>query len=405
MEQAKQRIADYTYELPDERIAKYPLEERDSSKLLVYKEGVIEEDVYRNIASHLPAGTLLVFNQTKVVHARLLFKKATGGIIEVFCLEPGDGYPDIQSAMLQKGQVQWKCMIGGASKWKNGIALHIEHTRPAFVLSASIIEKAGGNYLLKLKWDDESLSFAEILHYAGKVPLPPYMHREAEINDEERYQTIFAKEEGSVAAPTAALHFTARVFNSLEERGIDTGFVTLHVGAGTFKPVKSETMLEHDMHAEWIEVNVACLEQIILHLEKGIVPVGTTSLRTLESLYWIGLKMLNNIEMDISGIAVSQWEPYELKANAETRAALQAIINYLHEQKLQKLVTRTQILIAPGYNFKLVKGLITNFHQPQSTLLLLVAALIGDEWRSVYEYGLSHDYRFLSYGDGCLLWA
>ncbi len=297
MEPAKQRIADYTYELADERIAKYPLEERDSSKLLIYRDGVIGEDIYRNIATHLPAGTLLVFNQTKVVHARLLFKKTTGGIIEVFCLEPGDQYLDIQGAMLQKGKVQWKCMIGGASKWKNGIELHIAHTGPDFVLSASIIERAGGNYLLQLKWDDESLSFAEILHYAGKVPLPPYLHREAERSDEERYQTIFAKEEGSVAAPTAGLHFTERVLNSLEEKRIDTGFVTLHVGAGTFKPVKSETMLEHDMHAEWIEVNVVCLEQIIQHLDKGIVPVGTTSLRTLESLYWIGLKMLNRVKI------------------------------------------------------------------------------------------------------------
>jgi S-adenosylmethionine:tRNA ribosyltransferase-isomerase len=398
------RIEDYTYELPDERITKYPFEERDASKLLIYNKGLFEEDNYRNVANYIQAETLLVFNQTKVVHARLLFKKATGGVIEVFCLEPGDQYPDIHTAMLQKRKVQWKCMIGGASKWKHGAVLQLEHREPDFTLSASIIDRTSSTYILELQWDKVDLSFAEILHYAGAVPLPPYLHREVEKSDEERYQTIFAKEEGSVAAPTAGLHFTESVLNSLQQKGVDTCFVTLHVGAGTFKPVKSETMEEHEMHAEWMEMSIDTLEKIIRHLDKGIVAVGTTSLRTLESLYWIGLKILNKLEIDLAGIAVSQWEPYEINANAKPKVALEAIADYLRQNKQQRIVTRTQILIAPGYDFKMIKGLITNFHQPQSTLLLLVAALVGDAWKNVYNYALEHEYRFLSYGDGCLLW-
>lgn len=398
------KIQDYTYELPDDRIAKYPLEVRDASKLLIYKNSNIEEDIYRNIAQHIPAETLLVFNQTKVVHARLLFKKPTGGIIEVFCLEPHEQYTDVHTAMLQKGKVWWNCMIGGASKWKHGMVLQLSHDDPAFVLSAHIVERETGAYVLELSWDKEDLTFAEILHYAGKVPLPPYLHRDAEQSDEERYQTIFAKEEGSVAAPTAGLHFTEQVLGSLKVKNIDTAFVTLHVGAGTFKPVKSETMQQHEMHAEWLEVDIATLQTLIAHLQKGIVAVGTTSARTLESLYWIGAKMHTGKPVDLHGIAVTQWEPYEPDIAITTEQALQAIINWLQATGQKKLVTRTQIIIAPGYKFKLIKGLVTNFHQPQSTLLLLVSALIGSNWRKVYEYALQHSYRFLSYGDGCLLW-
>lgn len=398
------KIQDYTYELPDERVAKYPLEQRDASKLLIYKEGSIEEDVYRNIATHIPAETLLVFNQTKVVHARLLFKKPTGGVIEVFCLEPHEKYADVHTAMLQKGSVWWKCMIGGASKWKHGMVLQLSHESPGFILSAHIVERETGAYVLELSWHNENLTFAEILHYAGKVPLPPYLHRDAEQSDEERYQTIFAKEEGSVAAPTAGLHFTEKVLDSLEEKNIDTAFVTLHVGAGTFKPVKSDTMQEHEMHAEWLEVDIPTLQKLIAHLQKSIVAVGTTSARTLESLYWIGAKMHNGKSLDLHGIAVTQWEPYESNHLTTTEQALQAIIDWLKVNGYKKLVTRTQIIIAPGYEFKLIKGLVTNFHQPQSTLLLLVAALIGNDWRTIYNYALQHSYRFLSYGDGCLLW-
>ncbi len=396
------RIEDFTYELPDEKIAKYPLEVRDASKLLVYKGGVISEDKYAHIAQHIPEDSLLVFNQTKVVHARLLFKKPTGGVIEVFCLEPHEQYGDIQTAMLQKNTVLWKCMVGGASKWKPGMVLTIEHQSPDFTLSATIAERTSDAFIIEMKWDTP-LSFAEVLHYTGKVPLPPYLHREAEASDETRYQTIFAKEEGSVAAPTAALHFTEGVLQSLKEKHIDTALVTLHVGAGTFKPVKAETMQEHDMHAEWIEVDATAIQIIKDRLETGIIAVGTTSMRTLESLYWIGAKILQGIYPEHSGIAVAQWDPYEFETGATTAEARQAIIDWLQQNGQEKLVTRTQILIAPGYDCKIVRGLVTNFHQPQSTLLLLVSALIGSEWRSLYNYALGHDFRFLSYGDGCLL--
>jgi S-adenosylmethionine:tRNA ribosyltransferase-isomerase len=396
------RIQDFTYQLPADRIAKYPLEERDASKLLIYKTGNIQEDIYRHITAHIPTGSLLVFNQTKVVHARLLFKKETGGIIEIFCLEPHEQYTDVHAAMQQKGKVLWNCMIGGASKWKHGTILTLQHERPDFALTAKITDRNVGNYAVELEWNND-FSFAEILHYAGQVPLPPYLHREVEASDETRYQTIFAKTEGSVAAPTAGLHFTQQVLDSLRQEGIDIAYVTLHVGAGTFKPVKSETMDAHDMHAEWIDIDIQSIQSIITHLDKGIKAVGTTSARTLESLYWIGCKFLQKRPVDLSGIAIHQWDPYELNTHIDAGVALKAVISYMEVHNMMRLVTRTQILIAPGYDFKVIKGLVTNFHQPQSTLLLLIAAFIGDNWRKLYDYALAHDYRFLSYGDGCLL--
>lgn len=395
------RIEDYTYRLPDERIARYPLQERDASKLLVYNKGALSEDTYRNIASHIPPGSLVVFNRTKVVQARLVFKKETGGLIEVFCLEPHSQYGDVQTAMLQTRRVLWNCIIGGASKWKHGLVLEQKHE--GFTLKASIADRGEGYFTIELVWDAD-LSFAEVLHVAGKVPLPPYLHRDAEPSDEERYQTIYAKEKGSVAAPTAGLHFTDRIMDSLQQKGVDTVFVNLHVGAGTFMPVKSETMQGHIMHAEWIHVDVDTIHTLINHLDKGIVAVGTTTMRTLESLYWIGARLLNHIVPDFSGYAVHQWDPYEMETTADARKALTALADYLLQNKHAALVTKTQILIAPGYTNRVVKGLVTNFHQPQSTLLLLVASMLGDDWRSLYTYALEHDYRFLSYGDGCLLW-
>lgn len=399
------RIEDYSYELPDERIAKYPLAERDASKLLIYKEGNIAEDTYRNIAGHIPGDAMLVFNQTRVVHARLLFKKPTGGVIEIFCLEPHSRYADIQTAMLQKESVWWNCLVGGAAKWKHGALLTIDIAEPAFTLTAAIVAQEAGTFTIELSWDGD-MSFAEVLHHAGKVPLPPYLHREAEAGDEERYQTIYAKEKGSVAAPTAGLHFTERVMDSLQQKRIDAAFVTLHVGAGTFKPVKSETIAGHDMHAEWIDVEVSVIQQLVNQLEnnKSIVAVGTTSARTLESLYWIGVKLLNHSVPDFNGIAVTQWEPYELPADIVPAHALQAIVDFLLQSHDTRLVTRTQIMIAPGYHLKIINGLITNFHQPQSTLLLLIAAVIGDNWKRVYSHAMQNGFRFLSYGDGCLLW-
>jgi S-adenosylmethionine:tRNA ribosyltransferase-isomerase len=344
----------------------------------------------------------MVFNQTKVVHARLLFRKPSGSIIEIFCLAPHHQYADIQTAMLQKKQVLWECMIGGASKWKHGLVLELQV--PEFKLTARITARTEASYIISLEWDNDQLTFSEVLQQAGKMPLPPYLHREAEYADEERYQTIFGKEEGSVAAPTAGLHFTDQVLDSLSNKNIEKTFVTLHVGAGTFKPVKSETMQDHTMHEEWIDVSKKTIEQLIKCSEKDIIAVGTTSLRTLESLYWIGNKLAQGLKFDLHGIAVRQWEPYETESAMTFTESLQAIAVYMQQNNLVRLITKTQILIAPGYKFRTANGLVTNFHQPHSTLLLLVAAFIGEDWRKVYDYALNNNFRFLSYGDGCLLW-
>lgn len=398
-------IQDYTYSLPEERIAKYPLAERGSSKLLIYKEGGVSEDVYSNISSHIPGNSLLVFNNTKVVEARLLFQKPTGGVIEVFCLEPHDQYPDITTAMLQRQKVWWYCLVGGASKWKPGQVLQkeIKTAEQTIILQANYIEKKSGSFIIELSWAPASLSFAEVLHHAGAIPLPPYIKRNAEESDKERYQTVYAAADGSVAAPTAGLHFTEKIFEKLNEKKVKTDFVTLHVGAGTFKPVKSETMLDHDMHAEWIDVSKATIENILKNFGNNIVAVGTTSLRTIESLYWIGVKIKAGKWQTSAGL--SQWEAYELaEKNITAKDALTSLLGWMNENQSQRLVTKTQILIAPGYEFKIAKGLITNFHQPQSTLLLLVAAFIGDDWKKVYTHALQNNFRFLSYGDGSLLW-
>lgn len=395
-------IHDYSYDLPNERIAKYPLKERDQSKLLIYKQGNISEDVYLNLDAHLAEHSFLVFNQTKVVEARLLFQKPTGGVIEIFCLEPDEQYPDITTAMLQKEKVWWKCMIGGASKWKHGMVL----LKPVedIIIEASIIDRNSEAFIVELKWNDVNLSFAEVLHKAGAIPLPPYLHRDADASDKERYQTIYAKEEGSVAAPTAGLHFTKRLFKKLKQKNIISSFVTLHVGAGTFKPVKAEKMEDHEMHAEFIDVELSFIEQLISNIDKPIIAVGTTSLRTIESLYWIGVKIRNK-ELGIGSkdVFVQQWDAYEMKTQLSSREALQALADWMREQEMQRLITKTQIIIAPGYDLKIAKGLITNFHQPQSTLLLLVAAIVGEDWRNIYNYALDNDFRFLSYGDGSLI--
>lgn len=400
------RIEDYTYDLPEERIARYPLAQRDASRLLVLKENGPEERLFSDLHGELPAGMLLVYNQTRVVHARLLFRKPTGGTIEVFCLEPDERYADVQTAMLQKGEVYWKCLVGGAAKWKQGMVLEMQHPGSALLLTAAITERQPGSFTILLRWNDATQSFAEVLQQLGRVPLPPYLHREAEAGDGSRYQTIFAKDEGSVAAPTAALHFTDTVLDKLKEKGIGTGHVTLHVGAGTFRPVKSPTMEEHDMHAEWIEVEAPLVRQLLEHLHIGIVAVGTTSMRTLESLYWIGRRLFLGQELPAQGVAVEQWEPYDAEGPDVTTAdSLKALLQYMEALPGARLVARTRIIIAPGYIPKVVRALITNFHQPQSTLLLLVAALIGDDWRNVYAYAMEHGFRFLSYGDSSLLWS
>ncbi len=396
-------ILDYTYELPNERIAKYPLKERDQSNLLVYKDGNIEEDKYINLDTHLPENSFLIFNNTKVVEARLLFKKPTGGVIEVFCLEPHEQYADITTAMLTKEKVWWKCMVGGAGKWKHGMIL--QKQVDDITLEATIVERSPETFTIELKWNKPDLSFAEVLHKAGAIPLPPYLHRDVEEADKERYQTVYAKEEGSVAAPTAGLHFSDRLFEKLKAKNITSSFVTLHVGAGTFKPVKADKMKDHEMHAEFIDVDLGFIQQLLNNLDNPVVAVGTTSFRTIESLYWIGVKIRNKKwEIRNEEVAVQQWDPYEITTDISPKEALQALADWMKQQQMQRLITKTQIIIAPGYELKVAKGLITNFHQPQSTLLLLVAAVIGKTWRTIYDHAMQHDFRFLSYGDGSLLW-
>jgi S-adenosylmethionine:tRNA ribosyltransferase-isomerase len=364
-------IADFTYDLPAERVAKYPLAERDNSKLLVYESGKIKESIYRYVDEFLPADTLLIFNNTKVIEARLIFQKTTGANIEVFCLEPHEQYVDITSAMLQKGRVLYKCLIGGASKWKHGMILQkeVETNGEKIVLNAAIVDRRIDCFVVELTWRPE-VSLAEMLHAAGFIPLPPYLHREVEESDKNRYQTIYAKEDGSVAAPTAGLHFTDAVFEKLKAKNIKTEFVTLHVGAGTFKPVKTARIDEHEMHAEFIDVTIDAIENLLKYAKKTIVAVGTTSLRTIETLYWMGLKALQNADASLEEISIHQWDPYE-QNNQEvtTEEALSALWLWMDKKGLARLITKTQILIAPGYKPKIAKGIITNFHQPQSTAI------------------------------------
>jgi S-adenosylmethionine:tRNA ribosyltransferase-isomerase len=401
-------ISGYTYTLPEDHIAKFPLAERDQSKLLIYKNKIITGSIYKNIDEQLPANSLLIFNNTKVVRARLLFQKPAGGSIEIFCLEPAQENADISQSMQQTGKVIWKCLIGGASKWKPGFTperkIIIDELQ--ITLSATIKERLTDCFIVELSWQPAAISFAEVLHHAGEIPLPPYLHRAAEKTDEERYQTIYAKKEGSVAAPTAGLHFTDTVFEKLKAKNISPDFVTLHVGAGTFKPVKASVMEEHEMHAEYINVTTATIENILSNLDTAIIAVGTTSLRTIETLYWLGLKTITNPAIKLEDLQLSQWEVYESEnKSVSAKEALQSLLVWMKKNNQPALFSKTQIIIAPGYDFKIIKGLITNFHQPQSTLLLLVAALIGKDWKTVYKYALKNEYRFLSYGDGCLLWG
>jgi S-adenosylmethionine:tRNA ribosyltransferase-isomerase len=399
-------IKDFTYELPEERIAKYPLPQRDESKLLIYKNGETEEDRYYNIDKYIPSDSLLIFNNTKVVEARLIFQKSTGSVIELFCLEPADEYPDITTAMTQKEKVLWKCLIGGAKKWKDEPLIKLLKLGSKEIeLTAKKINKLTDDFLIEFSWNDVSLSFAEILHHSGAVPLPPYLNRKAEETDKERYQTIYAKYEGSVAAPTAGLHFTERLFKKLEKKNIQKDFVTLHVGAGTFKPVKTETVEEHEMHAEFFEVRKELLENLLQHFGKNIIAVGTTSLRTIESLYWLGVKTIHEPNINQHGLQLSQWEVYDIDAtNITAQQALQSVLQWMNKNQTETLITKTQIIIVPGYELKVANALVTNFHQPQSTLLLLVAATVGSDWKKIYEYALKNNFRFLSYGDGSLLW-
>ncbi|MEO8712031.1 MAG: S-adenosylmethionine:tRNA ribosyltransferase-isomerase [Parafilimonas sp.] len=409
----KTSIQDFDYTLPAEKIAKYPLQKRDESKLLIYNKGSIKEDIFLNLATHLSENSLIVFNDTKVVEARLLFKKESGTEIEIFCLEPADEYADITTAMLQTKKVLWKCLVGNAKKWKDEMLIKkISFNKKEIEFTAKKISKQHDNFLIDFFWNDDTLSFAEVLHLAGVIPLPPYMHRDAEDEDAERYQTIYAQQDGSVAAPTAGLHFTDELFKKLSAKNIKKDFVTLHVGAGTFKPVKTETIEAHEMHAEFFEVNIDLIKKIIQNIHQSIIAVGTTTLRTLESLYWMGVKLreASNLNREkkifIDDISVQQWDAYTLNANEiSVEEALNALLFWMKENNLTKLIAKTQILITPPYKLRIANALITNFHQPKSTLLLLVAAVIGDDWKKVYDHALQNNFRFLSYGDGCLFYA
>lgn len=405
------QITAYNYALPDERIAKFPVAERDQSKLLIYNKGVIEEDVFYNLSKHLPAGALMIFNNTKVIQARLHFRKAsadgqhTGALIEVFLLEPFVP-ADYEQMFQTTGKCSWLCLVGNQKKWKEGpLCRAIDIKGKPVRLMATRRGEHGTSQWIDFEWDATDVNFAEILDAAGELPIPPYLNRSTEESDKTTYQTVYSKIKGSVAAPTAGLHFTERVLRELDAHGIEREELTLHVGAGTFKPVKSSTIGQHEMHTEYIAVRRHTIQKLIAHGGQAIA-VGTTSVRTLESLYYMGLKVMNHPDIAAEDLHVSQWEPYSATSpagNISPLSSLQALLNWMDSHGLTTLHSSTQIIIAPGYDYKIVKMLVTNFHQPQSTLLLLVSAFVQGDWHKIYDYALSHDFRFLSYGDSSLL--
>ncbi len=398
-------IEDYNYDLPEEKIALYPLQERDASKLLIYKNDQLQDDIYNNIANHIASGSLLVFNNTKVINARIRFKKSSGAVIEIFCLEPYEQNNEYSSVMNKKASVKWKCFVGGAAKWKEReLEKHFQLHTEAVIIKATILEKLTDAYVIGFSWNPPSYSFAEIIEQAGDVPLPPYIKRSTDLTDAERYQTIYAKSDGSVAAPTAGLHFTENIFEQLHKKNIKHEYITLHVGAGTFKPVKAALMEQHEMHAEWIDVSISSIKNLLNNIE-AIIAVGTTSARTLETLYWLGVKAYQQPE--INELSLQQWDVYEpalANSTINVTESLTALITWLEFKKKSAVFTKTQLLITPGYTFRVITALVTNFHQPQSTLLLLVAAATNGKWRTLYDYALAHDFRFLSYGDGNLIY-
>lgn len=403
MEETKHiKISDYNYPLPDERIAKFPLPVRDHSKLLVYRHSEVSETRFTSLPDYLEAGELMIFNNTKVIQARLHFRKETGALIEIFCLEPIQPN-DYVLNFQQTSHAAWLCMIGNLKKWKEG-SLHKEmnvkgHT---ITLTATRGECRGTSHWVDFTWDNPEITFADILEVFGELPIPPYLNRETQESDKETYQTVYSKIKGSVAAPTAGLHFTERVLQALRDKGVDLEEVTLHVGAGTFKPVKSEEIEGHEMHTEYISVNRQTIEKLIAHGGKAIA-VGTTSVRTLESLYYIGVTIASHPDAGQEELHVRQWQPYETHPTMTTVESLQQILDYMKRHELEALHTSTQIIIAPGYTYHIVQKMVTNFHQPQSTLLLLVSAFVKGDWRTIYDYALAHDFRFLSYGDSSLL--
>ena len=411
MNTQKIQISDYNYELPDERIAKFPKEQRDHSKLLLYQQGEVGEDMFYNLPKYLPKGALMVMNNTRVIQARLHFRKTnekgenTGALIEIFLLEPAE--PSDYELMFQTTKMcSWLCLVGNLKKWKEGaLKRELKIKDETLTVSASRRGEHGTSQWIDFEWDNASISFAEILDAMGELPIPPYLNRETQESDLSTYQTVYSKIKGSVAAPTAGLHFTEKVLNELDSHGIEREELTLHVGAGTFRPVKSATIGEHEMHTEYIAVRRHTIERLIAH-EGCAIAVGTTSVRTLESLYYMGLKVIQNPDIKEEELHVSQWEPYDdgcKMDDVRSVDALQALLDWMVRHELTVLHSSTQIIIAPGYDYHIVKMLITNFHQPQSTLLLLVSAFVKGDWHKIYDYALSHDFRFLSYGDSSLL--
>lgn len=398
-------IKDFDYELPEERVAFFPLEARDKSKLLVLKNEKISSAIFKSLPDYVGEDSSLVLNNTRVIEARILFQKQSGGVVEIFCLHPSESFSDIERELLRQEKTQWNCFIGGASKWKSGEVLQkkIFLNSKEVLLNANFLNKNVDSFTIEFSWFPKECSFSEVMHAAGAMPLPPYIKRKPVKIDDERYQTIFAQKQGSVAAPTAALHFTQEIFNELEKKNISAHYVTLHVGAGTFKPVKTNTIAEHQMHSERFQVSLKTLENLSGSTE--YIAVGTTSLRTLESLYWLGIKIIKNFFRPGEQLNLGQWEAYEIgNENISFTESLQAIICFLKKERKEELFCQTSLLIIPGYKFYSAKALITNFHQPKSTLLLLVAAFIGERWKEVYDYALKNNYRFLSYGDSSLLW-
>lgn len=396
-------ISDYNYPLPDDKIAKFPIDRRDHSKLLIYNRGEVSEDKFYNLHDYLPKGSLMVFNNTRVIQARIHFRKETGALIEVFLLEPA-APSDYEQMFQTTSRCEWLCLVGNLKKWKGGSLLRVFYINGKHVvLTATRIKEAGTSQRVGFSWDNAAVSFAEILDAVGELPIPPYLNRDTQESDKTTYQTVYSKIKGSVAAPTAGLHFTNDVLKSLDDAGIDREEVTLHVGAGTFKPVKSEEIEGHEMHTEYICVHKGTLEKLLQH-DCCAIAVGTTSVRTLESLYYMGVKLQKNPNLTEDELHVNQWQPYDDNDSDITpKEAIANILNYLNTNELETLHSSTQIIIAPGYEYKIVKMLVTNFHQPQSTLLLLVSAFVHGDWRKIYDYALAHDFRFLSYGDSSLL--
>ncbi|MBK8883712.1 MAG: S-adenosylmethionine:tRNA ribosyltransferase-isomerase [Bacteroidales bacterium] len=395
-------LTDYDYLLPPDRIARYPANERDLSRLLVFKDNIISKDIFRNIGQHLPHDSLLVFNNTRVITARILFRKETGAVIEVLCLEPLNP-AEYESSLSSEGPVEWKCIIGNLKKWKSGtIKASYFRSGTEYEIFAKRVKQEGDAWRVRFEWNSEGTTFGEVIELAGILPLPPYLEREAEPEDLKRYQTVYSRIKGSVAAPTAGLHFTEQMVRNLKASGMHSTEITLHVGAGTFKPIKSKSISDHEMHYEHFSVSRETV-RLLREFKGRIIPVGTTSVRTLESLYWLGVKLINKSPGGSEELSLGQWDPYEAESDIPVDESIDAILRYMNEKKLQVIHASTGIIIIPGYEFRMISGIITNFHQPMSTLLLLISAWVKESWKDIYKYALENDFRFLSYGDSSLL--